>query len=97
MRIEGRRAARSTRWPQPPDLRRRPERGSWKKQGSVLVNSLAAFDQWKPPSVEVNMVCERWVGSPLNSGFSNCSANRYATPRLSVRIVHPDDPNPPWP
>jgi len=75
----------------------RPESGSTKKHGSVIVKSVLAFDQWKPPSVDVNMICEPCVGSPLSNGFWNFSANRYATPLLSVRIVHPDDPNPPSP
>ena len=87
--------ARSVRAPVYPSITHRPESGSTKKHGSVFVNSVLAFDQCLPPSADLNMICEPRVGSPLIDGFWNFSANRYATPWLSVRIVHPDDPNPP--
>src|SRR6476469_153369 len=75
----------------------RHESGSTKEHGSVIVNSVFAFDQWTPPSVDLNMTCLPCVGRPLRDGFSNCSANTYTFPSLSDRTVHPDDPNPPWP
>src|SRR6476659_8743752 len=88
-------AARSVRAPVNPSITHLPDSGSTKEHGSVIVNSVLGFDQCMPPSVDRNMICEPCVGSPLSEGFWNFSANRYATPWLSVRIVHPDDPNPP--
>src|SRR5207247_4751766 len=88
---------RPVRPPVYPTITHRPDNGSTNEHGSVFVNNVLAFHQCMPPSVDRNMICEPCVGSPLIDEFSNLSANRYATPLLSVRIVHPDDPNPPSP
>src|SRR5436190_13966083 len=90
-------AARSVRAPVYPSMTQRPESGSTKKQGSVVWNSVFALVQWAPPSNDLNITCDPWVGRPVRLGFSNISANRYTTPWLSVRIVQPDEPNPPCP